>query len=534
MANIQAILSICAVKNYPATYLIGQNDRFGISIIEQQQKALGLAWALIESGKVKKNSKIAIVGGGFSGLTCALALSSKAKCKVKIFEKRSCLLPILDNAYWRWITPFQEYLDTEFYSDQTDLPFLNWKSNFGWAIARQIRSKWAKYSRQYGIETILNAHVSVPKAIKEKPKVIVKNRHLEFDIVILATGFGIETTSHKFDPTTYWTSGFKENYINTSNSKKTVFISGTGDGGIVEACHYAFENFVHDEINQLYPSIYGLALQEILQNFERHRSIAAQKDIQEDNLQFLYWCSSPKTKKSLDLINKLRSLPPSRRRTTRLKLLKIYQNENQEKYSSWIKDFKFIKQDLDLLRSRSSNRFRIIMNGKNKDPFTISDRTNPFNQLLLSAMIQLGLVTYKCATIDTKAIRRNRNKIVVPIQTTRGKTLIHADRLVLRHGSKNHFKKEFPKLKVRENYLVEEDGSITDWSSLRQGSSFLREYFRDNDLMQFILDNRIDDVTAMEGARFLELKKRLEQEKPNGFKSKPTNKKLSTGPKVGR
>jgi hypothetical protein len=99
----ETILGNYRLPDHPL-YLIGIFDR-GVTVYSQQIRALNLIWALVEQGilacKLKEDApdpdrrraSIAIIGGGFAGLTAAAALIKKGvDADITIFEHCDTLL----------------------------------------------------------------------------------------------------------------------------------------------------------------------------------------------------------------------------------------------------------------------------------------------------------------------------------------------------------------------------------------------------------------------------------------------------------
>jgi hypothetical protein len=79
-------------------FVVGTFDT-GVTVLSQQIRALNLVCGLVESelvpcvGDESPAKKLAIVGGGFSGLTIAAGLIKKgANAEIAIFEERDTLL----------------------------------------------------------------------------------------------------------------------------------------------------------------------------------------------------------------------------------------------------------------------------------------------------------------------------------------------------------------------------------------------------------------------------------------------------------
>jgi len=86
---------------YSATFF----SRYNISILDQQYRSLRLCHALCATGIVTHDEKVAIVGAGISGMTCAVALSARSDCIVHVFESDHLLLRRFREAPFRYLHP---------------------------------------------------------------------------------------------------------------------------------------------------------------------------------------------------------------------------------------------------------------------------------------------------------------------------------------------------------------------------------------------------------------------------------------------
>jgi NADPH-dependent 2,4-dienoyl-CoA reductase/sulfur reductase-like enzyme len=96
------ILGNYRLPNHPL-YLVGVFAR-GVTVYSQQIRAFNLTWALVEQRilncKLKEDASdtgklasLAIIGGGFAGLTAAAALIKKGvHAEITIFEQRDTLV----------------------------------------------------------------------------------------------------------------------------------------------------------------------------------------------------------------------------------------------------------------------------------------------------------------------------------------------------------------------------------------------------------------------------------------------------------
>jgi hypothetical protein len=75
-----------------------------VSIYLQSVRGLNLAWALTESGRVGQDARVAVVGGGFAGLTTSAGRGRKG-VQVTLFEHNRELLQTQRNNRVRSIHP---------------------------------------------------------------------------------------------------------------------------------------------------------------------------------------------------------------------------------------------------------------------------------------------------------------------------------------------------------------------------------------------------------------------------------------------
>ena len=136
-------------------YLVGIFAR-GVTVYSQQIRAFNSIWALVEQGilacKLKEDApdpgalSIAIIGGGFAGLTAAAALIKKGvHADITIFEQRDTLLPLQHGSDTRWLHPrIYNWPADDSESAVADLPLLNWTAARASDVAAQILLEWSE------------------------------------------------------------------------------------------------------------------------------------------------------------------------------------------------------------------------------------------------------------------------------------------------------------------------------------------------------------------------------------------------------
>lgn len=251
---------------YSASFFAKRN----ISIIDQQLRAFNLSYALSESGMIKDNSRVAIVGGSFSGLTCAAALAARHDCVISVFERAPRLLKMFSQAGFRYLHPNLNARTTDANrisrDKATSFPLLNWSGNYSPYVADEIRRKFEHYRVCASIALHLGEEVFSVGAKYGRPLVRLRDsflfegagrRELQFDIVIIATGFGVESIDSSTNDISYWHSGNPEFYWPKSHDgkiKEKILISGNGDSGIIELAHCLIGGFTHGNLFSFLPN----------------------------------------------------------------------------------------------------------------------------------------------------------------------------------------------------------------------------------------------------------------------------------------
>ena len=241
----------------------------GVTLYSQQVRALNLIYALREftpgnGGKrlLNESTHLAVVGGGAAGLTAAAAAATLGS-EVSLFEQQQVLMPFQRGCETRWVHPHyydwpQRGADNPF----AKLPILDWRAGTAGQVAEQIISefhtisenskskvhrflgithwKWSKENgRRFRISLVHNSG-------EAKDDILV-------NIVIFATGFGVERprdkSLSKLRTFEYWRN---DNLSRTNLGQHALplpyLVSGTGDGGLVDAIRLRISSFKHERI----------------------------------------------------------------------------------------------------------------------------------------------------------------------------------------------------------------------------------------------------------------------------------------------
>ena len=243
-----------------------------ISILHQQMRCINLAWALRHTKRVKPGNVVAIIGGSFSGLMLAVALAISEDTIVYIFEENERLLHNFRDKSHRYLSPnlnsrylgknFDPRLSNAFFES----PIFQWSEGTASDVAASWMQEFARYEPRLPIFSFLGRKVESGQITATNTKIIIDLRSkstphvhpIEVDLLIDATGFGHESNPHKVADFSYWESGHRLIYDHLRKPSR-VLVSGCGDSGVIEALHYAFADFRHQQVMEFWPANFDLA-----------------------------------------------------------------------------------------------------------------------------------------------------------------------------------------------------------------------------------------------------------------------------------
>ena len=284
LAAATAVVDRFQVPGKPL-YVVGTLDT-GVTVLSQQYRALNLVWGLVSSGRARTDwgeaavESIAIVGGGFAGLTVAAGLTKKrVNAKITIFEKRDRLLPLQQGSDSRWVHPhIYDWPLEGSESFSAALPILNWTAARASDVVVQVLRGWEsllenspdhpdrtdqRSSRQLRI--FCNTHhlhiSSVPPGRQAEIEWVGEQRDPvspanplaregesggrteKFDLVILTVGFGIERDRQM----SYWRNEtFAQPQL--GQATMTYIVSGAGDGAMIDLFRLRIAEYRQDRI----------------------------------------------------------------------------------------------------------------------------------------------------------------------------------------------------------------------------------------------------------------------------------------------
>jgi hypothetical protein len=267
----------------------------GVTIRSQQVRALNLIWALDASGELRGCKKIAILGGGISGLTAGGALRRRLRdeggCKIALFEKRSVLCPLQRGCDTRWVHPHAYEWPLEGSSNPSaGLPVFNWRAGRASDVAATLVKEWEELEKASG-EALPCREIRSLRYLKMNAATLeiewvgheysaslpqpARGGCEKFDLVIIATGYGQEEAGAAARDKSYWRN---EAYgqPDLSGIPKRYLVSGTGDGGLIDLLRLCITDFRQDRTpGELVPHQFLPELREIRTHFHNVRGPTA-------------------------------------------------------------------------------------------------------------------------------------------------------------------------------------------------------------------------------------------------------------------
>lgn len=220
-----------------------------VSFASQQRRALNLVWALKTMGTWPKvdRPRAVVIGGGIAGLTVAAALHLH-DCAVWVVESEGGLLSVQRRAGHRRVHPSINFWPEELLSWTTKLPFLDWYADTCPTVVTALEEYWANYFDQDVSEILLNRAFSgfVPSKGDQITLKFNDGTTEKADMVFLTTGFGPEKDLTDYKDQSYWFDDKLDEEVSDTDIKWVV--SGTGDGGLIDALRITYPGFMTEEM----------------------------------------------------------------------------------------------------------------------------------------------------------------------------------------------------------------------------------------------------------------------------------------------
>lgn len=239
-AHVDAILQASRASLIPPRNCIFVIGPFAtrLNFFRQQNRALNLVWALNHKFGLA-GKRVAVVGAGLAGLTSAAALLS-LECKVTVYESKGSVMYRQRDTGHRFVHPNVNYWPDEALNPSTAFPFFNWIANECDSIADVIDREWATFSDLLHFAKLTTVSALAPAKTGIAVKTDDGSEDGTFNYVILTTGFQDERELKSITPRHYWNS---TDFRVPEARDPPVFVSGAGDGGLIDAVRHSFPQF---------------------------------------------------------------------------------------------------------------------------------------------------------------------------------------------------------------------------------------------------------------------------------------------------
>jgi hypothetical protein len=252
----QQIVQAALVTDTKRVFVLGCFEQ-RVTVYSQQVRALNLVDAILSQGLVRpKGGRVAIVGGGVAGMTAAVAFAKAAPelGSLDLFELRPSTLDFQRNS--------RRFLHPHFYDwpspgwDQSDagLPIMNWQAGPAGEVAKELSAQFERARATSRLAVHCDHKVTEVKSSELGLVRVVTNigtaANRIYDVVVLAIGFGLERFLGS-ETSSYWTPTELAAPILPDVPNPLIFISGNGDGGLVDFLMAAFNSYEHGDICQV-------------------------------------------------------------------------------------------------------------------------------------------------------------------------------------------------------------------------------------------------------------------------------------------
>lgn len=397
----------------------------------QQERALNVVASLKLQGDLEHNPKIAVIGGGLAGMSAYIALHGLGLTDTQLFEINGGVVRVQQAAIHRPIHPcYNNWPIVDFCNPTTNFPFFNWFAGSAKEVADGLQYRWLNhyseafrqiqyYHRVERIELEEDADgfpSNLTVSMKRQDPTTRLWTDIDdqvFDRVIFATGFGEESHLDISRCESYWTPDAIDS-LRQQNEGDKIYISGTGDGGLMDCVRFCFQeshdcNLLVELMSYLRHNKYQSALTDIKDDrFERSPLEENIREIELKALKDLPDQPDPDMKRfGSDWENKISSY-------LQAEYLKII-----PRLPSGVETF------LKEILFPGWKNVRLV--GRTKTPFSCA--TAPINKLIVAYLIYHNPDMYVQGYLDTD------EKPLVLLKPDGGELVLEDEILVVRHGA---------------------------------------------------------------------------------------------------
>ena len=386
---LDEILPYSLVPGHPGVFICGCFERW-VSIQLQATRGHNLAWALVETQRLRPGQRAAVIGGGFAGLAAAAALGRKG-IHVTLFERAPSLLATQRDNRTRWIHPhLHEWPRPGSLNPRAGLPLLDWHAGLAADMAAEVMSAFEVEVKRSGMSIELSAAVSLSSA--EGRVRVRRSAHEEtepFAAAVLALGVGVEKSFGALPLASYWSDAD----IGTvrAGPVRHHLVTGIGEGGVIDTLYLRLTGFSHAELADRLAEVEGMA------------AIEAELLSLEDELQGR---TDVDANAHLYARHAALRVPPA----------------------------------VDaLLESRLRSDTRVTLNGP--EAFALAPRADLFNRFILSRLLRLPGLDYVAGAVEDVTAQGEGWQVRLA-----GGRVLHVDRVNVRHGTVPSLAAAFPEI----------------------------------------------------------------------------------------
>lgn len=222
------LLFYFGVANHPRVFLLGCTEP-RVTVHDQQVRAANLIWALAQAKVARVGQRIGIIGGGFAGVTAAVA-ALKVGLRPVVFDHqdRACML---QEGSSRWIHPRLYDWPDEGWDEPHALPFTTWEAAPASDIVSRIRGELQDHgltiTGPVDVQRIdaSTSRVTVTFATRRRLGTAAPSTEIEFfPLVIISVGFGTERHLGYWEP----------DQLDVDKGPERWAVAGMGDGALID------------------------------------------------------------------------------------------------------------------------------------------------------------------------------------------------------------------------------------------------------------------------------------------------------------
>ncbi|MBT1156705.1 hypothetical protein J1C56_13985 [Aminobacter anthyllidis] len=257
--NPNQLIQGSQIEGFPKAYVIGAYDT-RITFYSQQVRALALAHALHVEHHIGPSARIGVIGGGAAGVMLAAALALQSDAVIQLFEKSEVLMPLQRTATRRRLDPrIYEWPRSDAEHEIAELPILDWTSGSAADVRQAVLGEFEAVRAATGSQITTHLHHKIETVSttahgyridfeRDGADGAREQSQTEVDLLFFTFGFGLEPPRPiKHTPTeSYWLDGGIPGAAIDGKARPCFFISGNGDGGLIDFVAAASAAFDHD------------------------------------------------------------------------------------------------------------------------------------------------------------------------------------------------------------------------------------------------------------------------------------------------